>query len=101
VILGVIVALQRRSERFRRQAAEYASAVHRVYFADVNGEDGMSWTASVAGYHADLSSKYRAAAGRPWLPLESDPLPDPIRAFWFAHEAVRRLILASRSATTT
>jgi hypothetical protein len=91
VVLGVLVALQRRSERFRHRAAEYASAVHSVYFADVNGEDGVGWTAGVAGDHADLASKYTAAARRPWLPLESDsPPPDRVRAFWFAHEAVKK-----------
>jgi hypothetical protein len=91
VVLGILVALQRRGERFRRRAAEYASAIHTVYFADVNGEDGMMLTATVAGYHADLSEKYTAAANRPWLPLESDPPPpDYIGAFWFAHEAVKK-----------
>src|SRR5277367_4177484 len=91
VALGILVALQRRSERFRRRADEYASAIHTVYFADVNGEDGMVLTATVAGYHADLASKYQAAANRPWLPLESDdPPPDYIQAFWFAHQAVKK-----------
>jgi hypothetical protein len=90
-ILGILVALQRRSERFRRLAAEYASAIHTVYFADVDGDDGMVWTAAAADYHGDLSSKYNAAADRPWLPLESDPSPpDRIRAFWSAHEAVKK-----------
>ncbi len=91
VVFGVLVALHRRSARFRRRAAEYASAIHTVYFADVNGEDGMVLTGSVAGYHYDLSLKYEAAADRPWLPLESDlPPPDYIRAFWLAHEAVQK-----------
>jgi hypothetical protein len=91
VVLGILVGLQRRSDRFRRRAAEYAAAIHRVYFADVEGRDGMDWTASVADYHADLSSRYAAAAKRPWLPLESEPPPeDSIRAFWFAHEAVKK-----------
>jgi hypothetical protein len=90
VVLGVVVALQRRSERLRWLAAECASAVHSVYFADLNGEDGSSLTASVAGYHNDLSSMYAAAAKRPWLPLPSnEPPPDCVRAFWFAHRAVK------------
>jgi hypothetical protein len=91
VALGIVVALQRRSERFRRRAAEYASAIHTVYFADVNGKDGMMLTATVADYHGDLSQKYTAAADRPWLPLESDPPPpDDIGAFWYAHGAVKK-----------
>ena len=91
VALGILVALQRRSERFRRRASEYASAIHTVYFADLNGEDGMVLTATAADYHGDLSLKYNAAAIRPWLPLESDdPPPDYIRAFWFAHQAVKK-----------
>jgi hypothetical protein len=40
LVLGILVALQRRSERFRGRAAEYASAIHTVYFADVNGKEG-------------------------------------------------------------
>jgi hypothetical protein len=91
VVCGILVALQRRSERFRRRAAEYASAVHTVYFADVNGTDGTILTATTADYHADLSMKYLAAADRPWLPLESDPPPpDHVQAFWVAHEAVTK-----------
>jgi hypothetical protein len=91
VIFSVLVALQRRSERFRRRAAEYTSAIHSVYFADVNGEDGMVLTATAADYHGDLSLKYKAAANRPWLPLESDPPPPAhIRAFWIAYEAVMK-----------
>jgi hypothetical protein len=91
VVFGILVALHRRSERFRRRAAEYASAIHTVYFADVSGRDGTSLTATTAGYHADLSAKYLAAADRPWLPLESDPPPpDYIQAFWVAHEAVTK-----------
>jgi hypothetical protein len=90
VIFSIQVALQRRSERFRRRAAEYAAAIHRVYFANVNGMDGGGMTASAADYHDDLSLKYTAAANRPWLPLESDPpLPDHIQAFWTAHESVK------------
>jgi hypothetical protein len=90
-IFSILVALQRRSESFRQRATEYASAIHSVYFADVNGEDGMVLTATAADYHGDLSLKYNAAAIRPWLPLESDPPPpDHIRAFWIAHEAVKK-----------
>jgi hypothetical protein len=90
-IFTIVVALQRRGERFRRRAAEYASAIHRVYFADVNGQEGMVLTATAAGYHDDLSLKYKEAANRPWLPLESDPAPpDFIRAFWIAHAAVKK-----------
>jgi hypothetical protein len=91
VVLGILVALQRRSDRFRVRAAEYASAIHTVYFADVNGKDGMVLTASGADYHSDLSLKYGAAANRPWLSREPDPPPpDYIRAFWFAHAAVKK-----------
>jgi hypothetical protein len=91
VVCGILMALQRRSEHFRRRAAEYASAIHTVYFTDVNGTDGTILTATTAGYHADLSMKYTAAADRPWLPLESDPPPpDYIQAFWVAHELVTR-----------
>ena len=91
VALGILVALRRRRERFRRRAAEYASAIHTVYFADVNGEDGAGWTAAVADYHGDLSLKYTAAAERPWLRLQSDPPPpDRVRAFWCAHETVKK-----------
>jgi hypothetical protein len=91
VILGILVGLERRSERFRRRAALYAAAIHSLYYADVNGEDGVIWTTSAADYHGDLSLKYTVAASRPWLPLEPDPPPpDPIRAFWLAHEAVKK-----------
>lgn|GEM_PF-6586385 len=91
VVFSILMTLQRRSERFRRLAAEYASAIHTVYFADMDGEDGVGWTAAVADYHADLSAKYTAAAKRPWLPLESEPpQPDRIKAFWSAHEAVKK-----------
>ena len=88
VACGILVALQRRSERFRRPAAEYASAIHTVYFADVNGTDGTILTSTTADHHADLSEKYSAAADQPWLPLGSDPPPpDYIQAFWFAHRS--------------
>jgi hypothetical protein len=91
VVLGIVVALQRRSERFRALAAECAAAVHSVYFADVNGEDGTVLTASVADYHTDLSAMYGAAANRPWPPLKADePQPGYILAFWFAHHAVKK-----------
>lgn len=91
VMFGILVALKRRSEHFLRRAAEYASAIHSVYFADVNGKDGMVMTATAADYHGDLSLKYKAAASRPWLPLESDPPPpDHIRAFWIAHEQAKK-----------
>ena len=106
VVLGIVVGLKRRSEHFRKLAAECASAIHSVYFADLNGLDGASWTASVAGYHADLSAKYTAAAKRPWLPLEEEPpAPDPVRAFWRAHEAVKKaypdLVLADYNVYVT
>jgi hypothetical protein len=91
VILGILTMLQRRRERFRHRAAEYLSAVHAVYFGRMNGEDGTGWTTAAADYHDDLSLKYKAAAQRPWLPLEADPqAPDGIRAFWIAHAAVKR-----------
>ena len=91
VVFGLAMALQRRSERLRRQAAEYGEAIHTVYFADVNGKDGTVLTATTADYHSDLSMKYRAAARRPWLPLRPDPPPpDYIQAFWTAHEAVTK-----------
>ncbi len=106
VVLGILVGLKRRGDRFRRLAAECASAIHSVYFADLNGLDGASWTASVAGYHADLSARYTAAAKRPWLLLEKEPpAPDPVRAFWRAHEAVKKsypdLILADYNVYVT
>lgn len=90
LVFSIVVALQRRGERFRRLAALCSSAVHSVYFADLNGLDGASWTASVATYHFDLAAKYAAAAKRPWLPLASEPpAADPVRAFWRAHDAVK------------
>ena len=64
--LGILVALQRRSERFRRRADEYASAIHTVYFADVNGQDGMVLTAS-------RSRLSRRPLFRNTRPLPTDP----------------------------
>ncbi len=106
VVLGILVGLKRRSERFWRLATACSSAVHSVYFADLNGMDGGSWTASIAGYHFDLAAKYAAAAKRPWLPLASEPpAPDPVRAFWRAHDAVKKaypgLALADYNAFVT
>lgn len=83
VIFGLLATLQRRRERFRRLASEYLSASKAVY------TDG--YDVSMQGYHADLAAKYRAAAECPWLPVEADPpLSDGLRAFWVAHEAVKR-----------
>ena len=83
VILGVLTALQRRRERFLRLAAEYFSARKAVYTGpgDLTMQD----------YHLDLAMKYKAAADRPWLPVEADPPPtDGIRAFWIGHAAVKK-----------
>jgi hypothetical protein len=75
--------LQRRRERFRRLASEFLSASKAVY-----ERDGYPW---MREYHADLAAKYRAAAERPWLPVEADETPiDGFRAFWIAHEAVKQ-----------
>jgi hypothetical protein len=83
VILGILTTLQRRRERFRRLALEYFSASKAVY----TGPDDLT----MQGYHADLAAKYKAAADSPWLPLEPDlPPTDGIRAFWIAHEAVKK-----------
>ncbi len=42
-------------------------------------------------YHADLALKYKAAANRPWVPVEADlPPTEGIRAFWIAHAAVKK-----------
>ena len=83
VILGGLTTLQRRRERFRRIAAEYSSASKAVY----TGPDDLT----MQEYHADLALKYKAAADRPWLPIEADPPPtDGIRAFWIAHAAVKK-----------
>jgi hypothetical protein len=91
VVLGANVTLERRRENFRRRAAEYSAAVRSLYFADFQGDDGADWTALVAGEHADLAAKYKAAAKRPWALLESDePQSDRVRAFWRAHEAVKK-----------
>jgi hypothetical protein len=91
VVFGILMALKRRGEHFRRRADEYAAAIHSVYFADVNGHDGVFWTTSAADYHGDLSAQYEAAARRPWLPLDSEPPPDDgVRAFWSAHKAVKK-----------
>ncbi len=102
VVLGILVALQRRSERFRQRAAEYASAIHTVYFADVNGEDGMVLTASGADYHADLSMKYEAAANRPCLHSNRNRRrPTTSRPSGSHMQRSRRLIPVSDSETTT
>ena len=91
VVLGTLAALQRRRDRFRQLAAEYASAVKAVYFADVGGKDGTVLTADAWYYHDELAAKYQAAAERPWLPLPPDPpLPVGLRAFWTAHAAVKK-----------
>jgi hypothetical protein len=83
VVFGLLATLQRRRERFRHLASEYLSASRAVY------TDG--YDVSMQGYHADLAAKYRAAAERPWLPVEADEAPtDGLRAFWVAHEAVKQ-----------
>ena len=83
VILGLLTALQRRRERFRHLAAEYFSASKAVY----TGPDDLT----MEEYHADLALKYKAAANRPWLPVEADlPPTEGIRAFWIAHAAVKK-----------
>jgi hypothetical protein len=83
VVCGLLVTLQRRRERFRHLASKYRSASRAVY------TDG--YDVSMQGYHADLAAKYRAAAERPWLPVEADePPPDGLQAFWVAHEAVKQ-----------
>jgi hypothetical protein len=83
VILGILMTLQRRRERFRSLAAEYFSASKAVH----TGPDDLT----MQGYHADLASKYKAASDCPWLPLDVDQPPtDGIRAFWTAHEAVKK-----------
>ncbi len=83
VILGILSAMHRRRERFRHLATEYFSASKAVY---TGPDDSM-----MEGYHADLASKYKAAADRPWLPVEADlPPTDGIRAFWIAHAAVKK-----------
>jgi hypothetical protein len=42
-------------------------------------------------YHADLATKYKAAAERPWMPVDADEPPtDGIRAFWIGHAAVKK-----------
>ncbi len=83
VVFGLLATLQRRRERFRHLASKYLSASRAVY------TDG--YDVSMQGYHADLAAKYRAAAERPWLPVEADETPtDGLRAFWVAHEAVKQ-----------
>ena len=82
VVFGLLATLQRRRERFRHLASKYLSASKAVY------TDG--YDVSMQGYHADLAAKYRDAADRPWLPVETDlPPTDGLRAFWVAHEAVK------------
>ncbi len=88
VILGILMTLHRRRERFRALAAEHFSAINAVYFGDA---DAPRLTGAAAGYHRELSSKYQAAADRPWLPVAPDPPPtEGVRAFQVAHAAVKR-----------
>jgi hypothetical protein len=83
LILGLLTALQRRRERFLHLSAEYTSASRAVY----TGSNDLT----MEGYHADLATKYKAAAERPWMPVDADePLTDGIRAFWIAHAAVNK-----------
>jgi hypothetical protein len=83
IVLGILTALQRRRVRFRHLAAEYFSASKAVY----TGPDDLT----MEEYHADLALKYKAAADRPWLPVEADlPPTEGMRAFWIAHAAVKK-----------
>ena len=63
LVLGILVALQSRSERFRGRAAEYASAIHTVYFADVNGKDGCRERCEDEPAAAILDSVQRTSRG--------------------------------------
>jgi hypothetical protein len=84
VILGILASLQRRRERFRHLAAEYQSAINAVYLGEADPY------LEIPNYHSFLADKYRAAADRPWLPLEADlPPPRGVREFWIAHAAVK------------
>ena len=81
LIFGLVAGLRR--ERFRSQSAEYASAYKAVY------KGGSDFT--MEGYHAALAAKYKAAANRPWLPVEADPEPlKGVKDFWLAHAAVTK-----------
>jgi hypothetical protein len=81
-ILGLLTALQRRRERFRQLSAEYTSASRAVYTG--------SGDLTMESYRADLATKYKAAAERPWMPVDDEPPTDGIRAFWIAHAAVNK-----------
>jgi hypothetical protein len=86
--LAIGVTLQRRSLYFQALADSHESLsdavnltsyalpgklVRAVRIVDV---DATGVDRARADWHAQLEAKYRAAARRPWLPLEPDP-PEP------------------------
>jgi hypothetical protein len=67
--LGLSVWMDRRAERFRALGADHIRKVGVVSSPD-------PWPYEVrAIYHLTMAKKYRAAALRPWLPVEPDPPP--------------------------
>lgn len=85
---GVIIASPERVVRNRFSRPEGQRPLLTAFPASVYTGDN---DVSMEGYHADLAAKNRAAAERPWLPVEADEAPtDGVRAFWVADEAVKQ-----------
>jgi hypothetical protein len=91
VFFGVVVALRRKSEVFRRdsqvharKAQTYADVgwgLQRFKEGDARVDEANQRLASrywhLHTYHRQLKGKYERAAARPWLPVVPDPPPPP------------------------
>ena len=75
VLLGVVVGLKRRSDRFRAIALRYAAKHKEDRMAyDVVADEGRFLRRY--DYHLSMQRKYEMATERPWLPVPPDP-PEP------------------------
>jgi hypothetical protein len=87
--------LERRRQSFMA-SAEYDEAAHRQLKSECRGlcmfglppervaaverelSKARETRSEAIEYHAILSARYRAGAGRPWLPMQSDPPAPPL-----------------------
>jgi hypothetical protein len=76
--------IEERRRRFDSVAAEHESKM--IYgigcsrrgpptYYDIHGRVMTAAEVEIADWHAKLARKYRAAAAKPWLPVEPDPPP--------------------------
>ena len=89
-LIGLAVGLNgERRRRFEGVAAKHElkliygiseSRTGPPTYTDGNGKIMTTGDVEAVGWHAKLAQKYRTAATRPWLPVESDPpRPEPSR----------------------